>query len=327
MAMPCFCTENSWTTEAILRATTIAGERFGIPDPAVCVGFTAGYHGRSLLSNYLACGNMRVAFEALLSDLEILAAADGPYGACRAFPVLDHGQPDVDSDLLEDCVDRVAFVMFDGSELPFGENIRRTARYVEHFSDRVVVEGAVDELKDAAADGGAFELTTPEQAERFLRETGCDLIVPNVGTEHRAEQAGKAQYHGHRAREIAELVGPRLVLHGTSCLGDADLTRLPTDGIVKVNIWTIIERKGAEQVARHVLQHLGHMVAPDVIRELVQTGELGDAFNSQTRLQQRYGEDVRPRLDTFPLANLRNRWVERTAETLARYFEMFGRPG
>jgi len=306
-AMPCFCTENRWTTEAILCAARAAGEKFGLPAPPVIVGFTSGYPGRSNMNNYMACADRALGLEAILSDLKLLTSKDSPYGECRVLPALDHGQPDADSRLLEEHADRFAMVMFDASALPFEENLERTADYVSRMSGRVVVEGAVDELKEAAQGGGAFGLTTVEQAERFVSETGCDLIVPNVGTEHRAAEAGKAQYHGERAREIAAAVGPRLVLHGTSCLGRSDVSMLPKDGIVKVNIWTIIEVRGAEAVVEHVRENAGRMVAPELL-EGMQTS--GDAAG--------------PQLDTFPLVNLKRRWVDKVSGELAHYFEMFG---
>jgi len=323
VALPCFCTENLWTTEAILRAAVQAGRRFGLPRPPVCVGFTAGYHARSNLDGYLECAEPSLGLRAVLGDLELLTSRDGPYRDVQALPALDHGQPDADRPLLEGQADALAIVMFDGSALPLEENMARTADYVTRMHERVVVEGAVDELKEAALGGDAFGLTTVEQAERFLAETGCDLIVANVGTEHRAAEAGRGRYDGARARAIAQAVGPRLVLHGTSCLGDADLSMLPRDGVVKVNIWTIIERKGAEAAARHVLGALGHMVSADVVEELVREGLLGSAFASEEALRERFGA-VGPRLDTFPLLNLRRRWIESVSRELLRYFEMFG---
>ena len=126
--------------------------------------------------------------------------------------------------------------MFDASALPFDENIRRTAEYVARYNDLVTIEGAVDEIVSA---GGQPQnsLCTVDRAERFVRETGVDLIVPNVGTEHRATYE-EAKYHGDLARAISQSVGKILCLHGTSSLGTEDVARLNGDGIVKVNIWT-----------------------------------------------------------------------------------------
>ncbi len=95
-AIPCFCTENAWTTEAVLEAATEAGRRFGIKAPPAFIAFTASYPGRRNLGGYWACGDLRMGFEGALGDLKVLTGPDGPYSACRAFPHLDHGQPDED---------------------------------------------------------------------------------------------------------------------------------------------------------------------------------------------------------------------------------------
>lgn len=315
MAMPCFCTENDWTTEAILEATAAVGQRLGLRAPPVSIAFTAGYPGRSNLENYWTCGNQRLAYEALLGSLEALLSPSGPYGSCRVFLHLDHGQPDADRWLLEDCVDRFAMVMFDASALPLEENMARTADYVRRFGERVVVEGAVDELKEAGQ-AEQFALTSPEQAERFVEETGCDLIVPNVGTEHRAARAGQARYHDELARQIARAVGPRLVLHGTSCMGEADLSGLPGDGFVKVNVWTIIEKTGGRQVAEYAIGNAARLLEAERLEELRASGVLGPGPEQ--------AEEVGPHIDYFPLANLRRRWVAAVARMLERYFDMFG---
>jgi fructose/tagatose bisphosphate aldolase len=316
-ALPCFCTENAWTTEAIVEATLAAGRRFGIPEPPVSISFCSGYSAREHLKNYRVCGIHRFGLESVLADLRALMSPEGPYAACRVLPMLDHGQPEADRWLLEGRPGLFALVMFDASHYPLEENMRRTAEYVRRFGDRLVIEGAVDELKEARAGGEAFEMTTPEEAARFLEATDCDLIVPNVGTEHRAAQAGKAEYRRERARQIAEAVGPRLVLHGTSCMGDADLSGVPLDGFVKVNVWTIIETTGARAVADYVVENIGRMVDTGHVEELVRKGLLGKAAMDE-------GARTGPDLDYFPLMNLQRAWVARVSSVLERYFEMFG---
>jgi len=324
VAVPCFCTENAWTTEAVLTATRRAGDRFGLADPPVMIAFTAGYPGRSNLANYWQSGHMRSGLRGLLGTLEALVSPGSPYETCRVFPFLDHGQPDADAWLLEGQLDRLAGVMFDASAMPFEENVSRTADYVRRFGDCVVVEGAVDELKEAANAGEAFPMTTPAQARRFLQETGCDLIVPNVGTEHRAAEAGMARYHAERARAISAEVGPNLVLHGTSCMGRADLSSLPDDGFVKVNIWTIIEKTGAVSLVRYVLDNVGRMVGQAELERLVADGILDGRLLSDGCVRAKWGGSIGPTLRYFPLVAVRERWVASVAEVLESYFEMFG---
>ncbi len=324
VALPCFCAENPWTIEAVLEAAVAAGRRFGLERPPVSLSFCGDYAARRHLWNYWYCGQRRLGYRGLISDLRVLLMPEGPYAHCRVFPMLDHGQPDGDCWLLEENVDEFAMVMFDASHNPFERNLELTADYVERFGDRVVVEGAVAELKEAREEGEAFPMTTPEKAARFLNDTGCDLIVPNVGTEHRAAETGQAKYHPERARRIAEAVGPNLVLHGTSCMGEADLSSVPNDGFVKVNVWTIIEKTGAERMVEFALRNVGNLVERERAEEWVEEGLLAPEALAEERVQQEYGGHVGPDLDYFPLVSLRDAWVAEVTSVLERYFEMFG---
>ena len=170
----------------------------------------------------------------------------------RIMPHLDHGMPDVDRTLLHDFADQFATSMHDCSHLPFEQNVRRTAEYVAAVKGKTLVEGAVDEISEVGA-SGEEQLTTVEQAQRFLSETGCAFIVPNLGTEHRAT-GGEVKYYANRAKEISAAVGKILVLHGTSSLGQGALQNLSDDGIVKVNIWTRLATSGGKAIARHGIE-------------------------------------------------------------------------
>ncbi len=319
-ALPCFCTESAWTTEAVLLAASGVGRRLGVEAPPVSISYCAGYHGRRNLSKYWFCADPALGRLGVLADLAALLDPASPYAACRVLPGLDHGQPEDDAWLLEEHADEFAIVMFDGGELPFEENIDRTADYVARFGDRVVVEGAVAALKEARDDVGAYDLTTPEAASRFVNETGCDLVVPNVGTEHRASEAGVARYEAESARAIARAVGRRLVLHGTSCVPRADLRELPDHGFVKVNVWTAIERTGADLTADYVLRNLPRLVGREQAERLANDGLMPAPAAAVVA----DGEWPGPDLDYFPLANLRDHWVRGVAAALEPYFSLLG---
>jgi len=324
VALACFCTENSWTTEAILQSAAIAAERMGLKAAPVSVAFTASYPQRSHLRNYWAGGELALGFRSVMTDIRTLAGEGGPYEASMALPHLDHGQPDGDRGLLEEHADEFAMVMFDGGGLPFDVNIERTAAYVERFRDRVVIEGALLELKESSQGGAAPELSTPAQAQRFLDATGCDLIVPNVGTEHRAAAAGMARYDRRRARQISRAVGSRLVLHGTSSLSSSEVASLAEDGFIKVNVWTAIERVGSDSIVRYALENLGHILRRDQMDELAESGLIGPEMVSEDYVRARFGGEIAPRLTHFPLYEFRKRWVDAVVSLLLPYFEAFG---
>lgn len=296
--LPCYCTENVHTTEAILRAVHEVGEEFGIPEPPIIVGFTASYPYRSQLVRYTAAGDALEGLLAVRADLQRLARPDGVYGNVRVMPHLDHGHAQRDAEIIEAGSGFLASVMYDCSELSLEENIKRTKAFVRRMEGTVLVEGIVDEIYGPEA-GTQFELTKPEDAERYVAETGVPLIVVNVGTEHRAAAGGQGLYDGARAREIAARVGRIMCLHGASSLGEAGLGALPGDGFVKVNIWTILERTGAQALALDNLENLGHVLSAEQIDELAGRGVI-----TQEHARRQRGRT--PTLDYFPHGNRRD---------------------
>ena len=84
-------------------------------------------------------------------------------------------------------------VIFDGSKLSLAENIAETKRCVEYARSvrpEIVIEGelgyigASSKLLDAVPEGvglGSDDLVKPDEARRFVAETGVDLFAPAVG--------------------------------------------------------------------------------------------------------------------------------------------------
>ena len=131
----------------------------------------------------------------------------------------DHGQIPYDNDVLDGNLDGFSSAMFDQSEVCWAENIASTAAFVRKFGDQVFIEGASDEVVDAE-DFRLNTLTTPSKAQEFLGRTGVHMVVAHLGTEHRAS-AQDLKYHPEAARAISGVIGPKLVLHGTSSVSRA----------------------------------------------------------------------------------------------------------
>jgi len=100
---------------------------------------------------------------------------------------LDHGE---DFEICKSCVDGgFSSVMIDGSKYPLEENIQLTKRVVDYAHAKgVTVEaelgklaGVEDAVKVAAKDA---TYTDPSEAERFVKETGCDSLAIAIGTSH-----------------------------------------------------------------------------------------------------------------------------------------------
>ena len=322
IAVPCFCTENQRTIEAILTGVAEVAREIGREDLPIFIAVTATYQGRQQAVNWSTLRDPLLGARLCLNDINLLAGPDGPFHGLRVLTLLDHGQPDTDSVLLEEHAKDFSCVMYDASALPLEVNMRMTAEYVARHKHEVTIEGAVDEI---AAAGGEprNELCTPERARRFMDETGVDLIVPNVGTEHRST-AEKARYHGDVARAISKAVGKILVLHGTSSLGVHDIDRIKDDGVMKVNIWTRLERIGGQAVARHTLADLGNILDEAEIAALVKEGMLGPALQDPERVRQHFGDRISPKLNSVAEAARRDVWVEAVVPVIKEYLHMFG---
>ena len=319
-----FCTENRRTTEAIFRAAYAFAQQHGLDGIPVIISATANYPIEPQLRHYTASGDAKLGLRALLADVDLYLSEDSPYRDVQAMLHLDHALPDYEQEIIPRCLDKFATIMYDCSYYSFDENIRRTAEFVEQHGHQVLVEGCVDEIiqsEDAGVEEG--HLTDPVQAERFLRETGVALIVPNLGTEHRST-AAVARYHGDLACQIRDLIGSIQVLHGSSSLADADLPRLAGDGIVKFNVWSIFERLGGQAVARHVFHNLGNMLPEPALRAWQAEGLLGDTCFDPSYIDDHCQGTLGPKGWALVERGRRDVWEEAVMARMVFYLEQLG---
>ncbi len=128
-------------------------------------------------------------------------------------------------------------VMIDGSALPLAENIALTGSVVEAArAAGVSVEGEVGFV--GYADGRASRFTAPDEAARFVAETGVDALAVSVGNVHlQTEQTDGIDLAALRAIEAATRCP--LVLHGGSGIpADQRRTLARHHAVKKFNIGT-----------------------------------------------------------------------------------------
>ena len=144
--------------------------------------------------------------------------------AGRDIPVvlhLDHG-PDFET--CKACIDSgFTSVMIDGSKYSFEENVALTKKVVEYAHPRgVVVEAELGKLAgiedDVNVDAKDAMYTDPDEAYRFVKETGCDSLAIAIGTSHGAYKfKGEAKLRFDILEEVSKrLPGFPIVLHGAS---------------------------------------------------------------------------------------------------------------
>lgn len=271
--IPTLNSENLTTTEAILSGALDYSRKINKPDIPITIGITNQYSHRSQSVYYTHTRQWDIGLKLFLADIEVLTGKGSPFEKLNVMIHLDHTQWDADKPLLDWDMKMFSMIMYDASALAFEENIRLTAQFIEKHGHEIVIEGACDEIVDATGDTRS-ELTTPEQAIRYLKNTGADFIVANLGTEHRASVAD-LKYHGDRAREISKLTGTKLVLHGTSSVSNDQIKNLFEDGIAKVNIWTILERNSSPVLFEDMVRNASGVAGSEKVEALIKSGILG----------------------------------------------------
>ncbi len=215
-----------------LKAIAEAAREAGLP---VIAGLSEGEReyfsiaqARALIDLYQAQG------------VQIYLNADHTYTLQKAQEAIDAG---VDS------------VVVDGAKLPMEENIALTKSVAAYARGKrgllrggrdVVVEGELgyigqaskqlDSLPEGVAEAN---LTTPEDAKKFVQATGVACLAPAVGNVHgMLKNAAEPRLHAGRVKAIAGVAGVPLVLHGASGNTVEDIRACIKAGMAVVHINT-----------------------------------------------------------------------------------------
>ena len=142
-------------------------------------------------------------------------------------------------------------VMYDGSVLPYEENVANTVKAVE-MAKKVGagVEAEIGTLAsreggEAVAAGPVY--TDPELAVKFCRETGIDALAPSFGTAHGIYKS-KPVLDLDRVRVISEKTGLPLVMHGGSGVSPEDYRTGIQNGLRKINYYSYMSKAGVNSV-------------------------------------------------------------------------------
>ena len=270
--IPCMCSENLTTIEAILTAASEFAKEKGYDRIPIILAITNQYDHRSQSVYYTSTRRWDIGLKLFRSDLEIVS---------QLFPNLDilihldHAQHDSDAEMLESDLSMYSSVMYDASALPMEENIKKTRAYVERKGHELVIEGACDEIVDASGEDRC-EITDADKCERYKRETGVDIVVANLGTEHRAS-GQNLHYYSDAAKAIKAKIGPRICLHGTSSVSNDQVKKLFEDGICKVNIWTALERDASPALTEWIAKNAAKCGGPQTEDKLIKEGFLTES--------------------------------------------------
>ena len=109
------------------------------------------------------------------------------YASRSSVPVVLHLDHSSDEQTVEQALQfGMRSIMFDASSSPLAENTRRTAAMAELcHAHGAAIEGELGRFgQEHGAGSEDAALTDPDEAARFVRETGVDCLAPAVGNAH-----------------------------------------------------------------------------------------------------------------------------------------------
>lgn len=198
---------------------------------------------------------------------------------------LDHGQD------LEECQQAINLgynlVHFDGSDLPYEENVKITQAVVKLAHQKgVLVEGEMDKIVGRSAPHqeepesiqATGNYTDPAKAAEFVKQTGVDILAVFVGNLHGTYTTSPKLDLG-RLKQLSQL-SCWLSLHGGSGLSEADVKQAIAAGVVKININTELRvayretlvnvLRGSEEVAIYQIMPPVIAAVQKVVEEKIQ---------------------------------------------------------
>ncbi len=173
---------------------------------------------------------------------------------------LDHGASLDQVKLAIDC--GFSSVMFDGSQLPFEDNLAQTRQAAEYAHKHgVSIEGELGYVPLNGTEAAEnIPLSTPEEAKQFAEATGIDALAVSIGTAH-GYYTKEPQIDVDLSRHISEAVSIPLVLHGGSGTPHDIVRQVLRNGFAKVNISTEFQHK-FQAVLKDKLDVLGKKFLP-----------------------------------------------------------------
>lgn len=171
-----------------------------------------------------------------------------------SIPVCLHLDHCSDIDVIKEAVEAgFSSVMYDGSRLPYRENLANTKEVVEYAHRYgVTVEAelgsiGIGDQSHEGFDSDVEALTDPEVAKEFVEETNVDALAVSVGTVHGLYK-GEPDIRIDLLKKINEKVGIPLVLHGGSGVPEEDILQCINNGVAKMNVNTEVSMHAVSKI-------------------------------------------------------------------------------
>ena len=150
-------------------------------------------------------------------------------------------------------------VMIDASKLPYEENVKKVQQVVAfshtcHATVEAELGRLVGQEDNVVVTDADKVYTNPDDAVRYVEETGIDSLAVAIGTAHGLYK-GRPKLDFDRLKEIRARVSVPLVLHGASDVPDELVEKAISLGITKVNIATDLKIPFANAVKEFFKEH------------------------------------------------------------------------
>lgn len=225
-------------SDAVSRRTGLGA--LNVVHLETCEGIVAGAE-RAGLPVVLQISENCVKFHGGLMPLAGAMLAIAEASSARVAVHLDHAE---DAGLARSAVDAgFGSVMFDGSALPYDENVASTVAVADYAHERgAMIEAELGEIggKDGAHAPGVR--TDPREAADFAAATGVDALAVAVGSSH-AMTTRTASLDFELIARLHDAVDVPLVLHGSSGVADDDIRTAIAAGMTKINVSTQLNKK------------------------------------------------------------------------------------
>jgi fructose-bisphosphate aldolase class II len=147
-------------------------------------------------------------------------------------------------------------VMYDGSLLPYDENVKNTIecvkmakKYNASVEAEIGILGGRESLDSKKIVKCEDLYTNPDLAKRFVDDTKIDALACSFGTAHGIYKT-KPKLDFDRIIKIKELTNKPLVMHGGSGVDRKDYIKAIECGIRKINYYSYAAREGVNSTKR-----------------------------------------------------------------------------
>ena len=164
---------------------------------------------------------------------------------------LDHGEY---KDALECIETGYTSVMFDGSHLPFEENVEKAKEIISIAHDKgISVEceiGSIGGEEDGIV--GAGELADPAEC-KAMADLGVDFLAAGIGNIHGVYPENWQGLNFERLQEISDAIGGiPMVLHGGSGIPKEQIQKAIELGVSKINVNTECQLAFEEATRKYI---------------------------------------------------------------------------